>query len=480
MDLSDAQLLSDKNVVISLPALTDAAGNVSKPLTATVIKSTADKVKPAISSVNVTGFDGTNTTFDIKLSEAIAESTVVGITVNGTAVTATRDANDKTVLHATVAAKVTGNALVYVPASAFTDLSGNTNAEVGTYYSFNIDATAPTFANATVERVSGKETLVLTFSENVNVDAAKNFTFSHTDAYGVTTTQSYLATAANGVSLYKPVNGLSKQVAIDLTDVDLAFLADNKNYKVALDAGFVKDLTNNASAKVENVAFSTTVRNVPAGQLSATIDTDPVTNESVKPGVVVVKFDKGVDAVSATSVSNYAVEDASVKEVKLITNSASGATVHVILNEGTVEATGNYNVTVKGIKPFSSADTANKETVASVELVENVKATLSSKVVSGLAEDTFTVKLTFNDATVANASSATDYELYVNGKATGEELDVAVAAGTVTLTWTDAADSTIDVASLLTATSVKLVALDTLDIEDANGNVVTAAEIVIK
>lgn len=461
--------LLNKEISVTLPSMTDFAGNVSKPAVAKVTISDADKEKPAISSVKTTGFDGTKTSFQIKLSEAVKETTVDSITVNGAAVTASVDAKDKTVINATVAGKIKGDVLVYIAAGAITDLNGNKNAEVGQFFNFAQDEALPTVESQKVERIGGVEHLVLTFSEEISkVVAPASLAFTSVDQYGMPVTTTINTPA---VSMHNVVDGKTKQIK-----VSLAGLADSTAYKVTFAAGLVVDGYNNASAEIKDASFSTTTVNTGEGSNNtATIEAAPAT-----PGKLTVSFSKPVNVESAQNVANYSVEDATVASAKVTTNGAAGAIVELTLADDTVEATGNYNVTVQPIKTFNSLDVANPVTTASVTLKENVRSVLSSKVLTNLTADALGIKLTFDDATVTNGAGL-DFELYVNGVATGKKLNVAdlspSVAGSFQATWSDTNNSVTD---LLTATSVKLVAVDTLDIKDATGNKVKASEIVIK
>lgn len=206
----------------------------------------------------------------------------------------------------------------------------------------------------------------------------------------------------------------------------------------------------------------------------------PIGTAPATPGKVTVTFSKPVNVASAQNAANYDVEGATVKSAEVKVNGAGGATVELTLNDETVETTGFYNVTVKPIQTFNSLDTANRETTASVNLKENVRAVLSSSVLQSLTADTLAVKLTFNDTTVADAAGL-DFELYVDGKATGEKFTAgSFTNGIVTVSWDDATSAATSVADLTTATSIKLVPVSTLDIADHTGNLVKVSDVVIK
>jgi hypothetical protein len=456
--------LVNKEITVALPEITDFAGNKSVPTTAKVTISNADQTKPVISSVTTTGFDGTNTLFQIKLSEAVSGTTVSGITVNGTTVVAAVDATDKTLINASVAGQIKGSALVYVPANAVTDLNANGNAELGQFFTFTQDEVKPAVVAQAIERIAGVENLVLTFSEDITVTSPASVVFKYVDQYGMEQT----TTTTPVVAAHNVVNGKTKQIKVPLTG-----LADNKAYKVTFAAGLVKDGSTNQSAELKDVAFTTSTVDTGVGTDNvATIGLTPAT-----PGKVSVTFSKAVNVASAQNVANYEVEGATVKSAVVTANGTGGATVELTLNDDTVEATGYYNVTVKPITAFNSLDTANKLTTASVLLKENVRPVLSSSVLQNLTADALAVKLTFNDTSVADAAGL-DFELYVNGAATGQTFTAgAVSSGVVTVSWTDPGTA---VSDLTAATSVKLVALNSLDLADTAGNKVKVSEIIVK
>jgi len=239
---------------------------------------------------------------------------------------------------------------------------------------------------------------------------------------------------------------------------------------------FVEDNFNNASAEIKDAELTTTTVATSAGTDNvASIQTTPAT-----PGKVVVTFSKPVNVASAQDVSNYSVEEATVASAKVTSNNSSGATVELTLADDTVDATGKYNVTVQPITTFNVADTKNAVTTASVTLKENVRPTLTGKVLTNLAANALNVKLTFSDATITNGSEL-DFELFVDGKTTGEKINAATlatpVAGSLQVSWSD---TDADVADLTAATSIKLVPVDSMDITDATGNTVKVSDIVIK
>lgn len=78
----DSATAVNKEITVSLPSITDFASNISKPV---------------VTCIKTTCYNGTVTSLQMKLSEAVKGNTVSGITVTGAAVTASVDANAKVV-----------------------------------------------------------------------------------------------------------------------------------------------------------------------------------------------------------------------------------------------------------------------------------------------------------------------------------------------------------------------------------------------
>ncbi|WP_041470604.1 hypothetical protein [Geobacillus sp. GHH01] len=186
-----------------------------------------------------------------------------------------------------------------------------------------------------------------------------------------------------------------------------------------------------------------------------------------------------MDVASATNVANYIVEDAQVQKVELVSNSDSGARVRVYLADNTVEVSGNYNVTVKGIKGFYSNVTEMDPVTKNIFITENVRPTVSKVAIDSFTGSATNLTLTVSEP-VTNADATTnDYALYIDG--------VEVTNKTVTVAAQSTAANTLSVVinedlsdELAAGKSVKLVAKDTLDIQDVNNNKISASDIIIK
>ena len=185
-----------------------------------------------------------------------------------------------------------------------------------------------------------------------------------------------------------------------------------------------------------------------------------------------VTFNNAVEVASAKNKANYAVEGATVSSVELIENdpSTSTAKVRVFIEANTIEATGNYNVTVAGVKGFNSNVTVMDTAVKNVEFKENVAPTL----VSATVLDATNVKLTFSETVELNPNN--DFEFFVDGK----KVTATITAGTPTEEVVVTVAGQDILALLADGKNVELRAASTIDLADVNGNVTNFKTITLK
>lgn len=510
VDLADADIVAGKEIEITLPSLRDSVNNVSSPKKVKVTKA-IDTTKPTVTSAKIVKvvYDaagtGITSTVDVTLSKKVVTGTVnhTGISVGGLSATAATVRPDGKTLRLTITGKVNGgNNEIDIPVDVLTDLEGNKNDAYGVVHVLTADTTAPSFTAHRVayNQSTGVSSLILTANEDVilnPVTTEKSNTkvkFEWLDAYGVTNTfESTLAELATNVAAYD-LNNEGKEVAINLTATltgtlngtgsVTTTLPTDRTIKFSVTPGFVVDNSDNNSVAYENKTFS--IGETPAtGTGSILVST--VAQQSTPantPGAIDVTFTGGaLNPTEAVKASYYTVEGATVKEVKLIANSASGATVRLILNEGTVEDTGAYRVTVKRIPTLNSSAAANIETAKTVNLGENILPTVEKVVVGTLDANNIVATFTISEV-VTDGAGTNDVALYVNGIDTGVRSTLGTVGtavngrSPVSFTWTDGTPGT--VSDLTAATSIKLVILDNNDVTDAAGNKLKVGEIVIK
>lgn len=472
LNTSSANVKANKDITVAFAGLVDYANNTTKPTTATFKYDNSDVTAPTVSSITATS----KTSFDIKFSEGVHSLDVTKLNVNGTDLTvsdkAEVDSNDSTLVHVTLDAAnaQTAAVLVKVNAEFAKDFTNNNNTAFTQSVNFKADITAPAVTSTSVEKVSGKNYLIINYNENVT-PATTNVDFNYTDANGVdqTITDSVLPV------LYNPVDGKSKSVYIDLstiadTTTPSKVLVEGTKYSVDLTSGFVKDLFGNSSEAKTGIS-------VTPGTLSEATTAlkvlGTVTQKANTPGVIQIAFDQKVDPTSAKDVANYTVEDATVKSVKLVANdSTNGYKVEVTLADNTVETTGTYNVTVKNVKPASTSAATVADTTKAVALDENVLPTIASAAFTTLTSTSTKVNVTFSEAVDATAI-APDFDLYVDGVKQSATVTNTASTGNkvveVTITGYDVQ------AAVQAGKTVTLKTTDGVVIKDAKKNVTPAA-----
>lgn len=486
VDLDISGATPGKDATVTFTQIKDYAGNVSKPISVTV-KKDVDEVKPVVQTVTPTSVN----TFVIKASKAIKSVDVTKIKVNGTALgleTGTTPTSgkalavigkDKSVVTIVLGDNQVGSVPVEVGEGALVDFAAtpNKNDVFKTILNFNLDKTAPQVTSTKVTNDGTDNYLVVNFDEEIALTgtagaAPSDLVFKYVDKMGVE--QSVTVPAAN---VNVDASGEALKIKLQDNATTPAALPTNYDYKVELPSGYVQDnFENKFVKKVVTFTLGTT-----SSKLELQTGT-PIAEKSGYPGVIEVKFAKAVDIASATNAANYAVEDAQVDKVKLVSNSeTTGAVVEVYLKNNTVKLSGNYNVTVKGVKGYKDTITEMNSVTKNISLNENVLPTVKTVSIDKFDASTpaTTITLTFSEA-VTNATTATnDFTLFVDGKeATTATVTVAQeTTGSKTLVVTIGKDLSADVTA---GKAIKLVAQDSLDIKDLAGNVMAADDIVIK
>ncbi|MEO4054133.1 S-layer homology domain-containing protein [Solibacillus sp. CAU 1738] len=454
-----------KEVTITIPSLTDFAGNISVPTTQTVKVSNSDVTAPTVVSAVATSARTIEVTFDeavtidktkFKFNGSTADTVIVNVEAK------TGDTT-KTKFVVTLAADQKTAAYLDLLAGAATDLSGNTLEATSKLVAFNADKTAPTIVSNSVQKIGGVNYLVLNFSEQVTLVGSSNLSFKYKDEYGVEQSLT-LASPASAIT----ANGTDgKSFKIELTNV--SGLKTGTEYTVEFAKGYFKDAFLNDLEKT-SVKFVNNSSESTSTKLVATIGNEGVDKDG---RYIIVNFDKTVDPTSAEEAANYTVEGATVKEAKLASNTSTGASVKVYLTADTVELSGNYQVTVKNVKGFNSSITAVDETTATVAIKENVAAKVKSHSIT-FATNSTQIDLTFDEN--VTVLTGTDFDLYIDGvKSTATVATAQNGANVVRVTVTGL-DLSSDIAS---TKKVVLKANSTFDIKDANSNVASTLDVTL-
>lgn len=448
----------NKDIKLTLTGLKDFAGNLAtpNPLTTTIKLDTTDQNAPKASLVSVKDNNTLTVKFDKALSAKPADTSfkikgagAAGADLDSTTVTKV-DAYTYDVAFA--AGLPAGLQTLILPQVTDTNGNDSTGGE-NKLITINLDEAAPTLQSSKVEKIDGKEYLVLTYDENVTPANGINVDLEYQENYVSKTAQ--ITTSALNFTQYKPVNGNSKSVKLDLSTLNTSAA-----YTAKLNAGLVNDLNGNASEVKTGVTFTRTA-DVVSGKPDVTlIDTAAVGGTSITDNnIVEITFDKKVDPQSALNKANYSIEGAEIESIKLTDNGAT-AVIELKLVDGSSKFTGDRTVKVSGVKS-EAGDVMDAHTEV-VPLNENVAPTVTSAVLTATDE----VTLTFSESVTTKAVT-TDFELLIGGKTVATNDTVTTAAGTgktVVLTLEKAVE-TADVSA-----GLSLKPLSTLDIEDAAGN----------
>jgi hypothetical protein len=93
--------------------------------------------------------------------------------------------------------------------------------------------------------------------------------------------------------------------------------------------------------------------------------------------ILYVRFYNNLDEGTAENISNYSINGNAVKSAEL-TNASNGVAVKLTLQAGTLKTTGNYVVSISGIKGYNNTYSTMKSYQVTLRLTENVPPTLTS------------------------------------------------------------------------------------------------------
>ncbi|MEK5184039.1 S-layer homology domain-containing protein [Solibacillus sp. FSL W7-1324] len=425
----------DAEIKLSFVGLTDFAGNLVSPNpVSTVVKlDTSNKEEAQVVSIKKVGTLELEITFDQALKTKPAVK-IGATTVDAADVSINK--KDSKVVTVKIANTITG--LKDVTISDFVGINNVTGKTVTKIVNFDADIVAPKVVSSAVEKINGKEYLVVTYDEDVIVPTAS---VALTGSKVVNYVTSALTSADTvDVTLYDETATKSNKVKIELTDLVAA------DYTVELAEGLVKDLFNNNSVKKE-VKFTRTANDSEFD----VINVSPTADNNV----LEVNFDVEVDPASALNTANYVVEGAKVDKVELTKNSGT-ATVKVTLAKNSNEFSGLHFVTVSGVK--TATGHAMKAFAANVDIDENVVPTVAKLEVTSTEQ----LKVTFSEN--VNVTGTANFDVYVG--------TVKVDASTVAVSNTNELVITLDNA-LTTADKDKTITVKpatTINVEDLKGN----------
>jgi len=435
----------------------------------TVKKSTSDTVKPTVTSISTVN----DKTFTITFSEKLIANPTIKVNGN-TVVSGTPGAGE---VQGTITKDATGlvytvtltSSLVPVGSSSalatvtadFSDLSGNTADTYNKIVEFKKDTTAPELVSSSVEKINGKEYLVLNYNENVSVVDSKAINGKVVKDYVETPLSPAITTdtvdGGNGVNfeLHNAVNGKSKSVRLDLATLT------SGSYTLNLPAGLVTDEAGNDS-KATTVTFN---RTIDTGKPKlTTAGTNGITK--IDNNTYTVSFDRQLDPASALNVNNYTIEGAVVKSAIFTKNDSTGAVVRLTLEDNSVALTGERTVTIKNVA--SAAGVVMDPVVTTEVLTENVKPVVTSAQFVGLDKIKVVFSENIKESTVNTVGSTGDFDVVIG--------DVSETGASIAEDTSDTTGKTfiITLANPVTADkyakTITLKAGTGLDVTDENGN----------
>ncbi|MEG7841747.1 S-layer homology domain-containing protein [Bacillus mobilis] len=453
-----ADVKENTEAVVTIVGATDFAGNLisPNPVKVSVKKQALDMTAPKVTGVEAVSNNQLKVTFSKDFTAKALED---GITVNGDKATKVELDKDNSKV-AYVTANLVDGINNFAVKAGTTDSNG---AKLEKAYEKDVvvtlkeDKVAPELVKHEVVTEDNKQVLVLTYNEDVaGLDDAKFPTSGTLFKDYVTTTTGFVTTDKGVVD-----KDNKKVVKVDLTG------AEAGSWTVELKEGFTKDAAGNLT-KAKTLKFDVAEATTPAQKITYTVAS------AVEGKEVEVKFEGGkVDGASATNAENYIIEGAKVEKATLVSNTDKGATVKLTLKADSVEADGNYAITVKGVKDSTKsveAKPAEKDSKI-VVLKENV----APKVAKAELTNGKDLEITFSEA-VKNVDAA-DFIVLLDGKNAAElenkitVADTKVEGSKVTFTFNRALDSK-ELAKTLTVKPGK----DGVKVTDGNDNKLAAFE----
>ncbi|MCU5462029.1 S-layer homology domain-containing protein [Bacillus cereus] len=461
VDLTNVK--ENTEAVVTIVGATDFAGNLisPNPVKVNVKKQAIDKTAPTVTGVEAVANDKLKVTFSKEFTAAELEK---GITVNGKngkeALTVELDKENSKVAYVTTKLVDGVNTIEIAKETVDSTLTPFKEAYLKQLVVSIKAEAAPELTKSEVVTEKDNQVLVLTYNKEVTSSgtALKGDLYSD---YVTSTNIDFVA--ADKVKVDEKDK---KVVKIDLKDVKAG------KWTVKLADGFVKDAAKDTlTSKAKTITFDVAATKDPVNPLAYTVKVDEKTNK------VNVNFAGKVDGASATNAANYAIEGAAVEKAVLTSNTENSATVELTLKAGSVEATGNYAVSVNGVK--DSTKSVEAKPAKEANLVVTLKENVAPKVAKAELTNGKDLELTFSEA-VKNVDAA-DFIVLLDGKdvtkelGTDKNITVTKVEGTdaskATFTFSRALDSK-ELAKTLTVKPGK----DGVKVTDSNDNKLAAFE----
>ncbi|KAB8137485.1 hypothetical protein F9U64_09180 [Gracilibacillus oryzae] len=450
VDLNDLDF--EEAGTLTIVGLEDFAGNLitPNPVNVDVKRPAEDTVDPEVESLSVISDSRVKVVFSEELGDAAFKINDVAVNTDDIEVD-----EDTVTYYLNVDLKDGVNKF---EVTSFEDIAGNTGEAVTRQYVVAVDDVAPELEGSSVlVNEDGEEYLQLSFSEAVKLgNEAASQTFSGTlEAYYVTDD----AASFDAVPVVDEDD--NSKVNIPLQD------AAEGTWTIELEDGFVKDLSQAANAfEANEVTFD-------RGEDEVAVDPAELTVEKeVTDNVVTLTFDGKLSGSTAVNKANYQVEGATVKSAVLTSNEDNEAVVELTFEEGSIKASGTYELVIDGVK--AEDGTLVEANPIDLDLNENISPELTSATLVSGNE----IELTFSEA-VANVSE-TDIELLLDGEAFEGTYTVTSEAGdgtgttfALTLDTDEVTEGDQGLSSEQIGQTLILELTDAVDVTDENGNALT-------
>lgn len=426
-----SSMTKDAAYTFTLTGIKDFAGNLlnPNPVSASVVKSERDTVKPTITNVVALDAQKLQVTFSEKIQLATAKLTVG----NATYPTYTLDSTGTVATFSSVTNLTAGVQSVTITDAL--DLAGLKMDPVTRVIQVVADQTAPAYVSHAVETVGSDRFLVVNYNEEITANNAVSITGTYVDANSITQT----VTAITGSAITTGTDKKSVRVKLPATA---------GAYTLNLPVGLAKDTSAQTNSSVaRSVSFT----------LGAAVDsTKPVLETFAQAGnKVTVTFDRPVTAATALNVSNYSIDGiSSAFESAIFKGDAK--TVELTLKADVITTNGLRNYSVSNIA--TSAGSIMDAKTDKYEFKENVRPTVTGAKVISATQIEVTLSEALKAATVGN-----DFDVF-QGASTTALVDAETLSGTNKVI--------ITVSALQSLEGLTLKASAGIDLADINGNVV--------
>lgn len=450
-------LAAGESIKAQMVAAKDMSGNLisPNPSEVTLTKGQPDGVAPAVETIEQTGANQ----FTVKFSEALSSNPVV--TIGGVAAKSV-EVNPENPLEYVVTTEGSLTTAQTVVVKDFEDLSGQAGTAYSKVVTFTEDTEAPvvTSTNVVADSEDKQQYVEFTFDKDVKLDKA---TVAASGKYVKDyVTKAGLDFTAKSVEYKSEDNHKVVRVPVKtlLTGNDVEGAAYDLTYTLA----GVKSVANKElKEKTGQLKFTRAADGKPENTNVVTVE-KPVLDESDN-NKLIVTFDQAVDGATAVNKANYTINGATIEDVTLLPVAENGTQQAVLnLTPGSSTFNGERTMTIKNIKALGSTKTMDiwSDTVV---LKENIAPTVETAKLT----DTKEITLTFTEA--VNGAAANDFEVLVEGQSMATPLKVNAAVENGTKKAVIKLDAAITTEQINKGITLKPV--DTMDIKDANGNMLS-------